>query len=124
MTTYTFPLDVDDLHALARKAVELRGEDFVYERGRTRGPCLYWHESEGAPGCIIGTILWLAGVSSEDISYCDKGSSLAVINSERVKKFFTPDAVEYADAMQQDQDNGKSWGAAVDRTFKNYNSNN
>lgn len=115
----TFPLDVDDLKYLAGEAIDLRGETFAYKRNEDETACSYWQKDRC--GCIIGTILWLAGVSQEELKAADQEFYLAIRNSP-LSKYFTPAALEYAEALQVQQDQGGTWGESVEWVFRKYDS--
>lgn len=108
-----FPIDLDTLKLLAYKAVELRGPEFIYDNAS----CFYWNELKGCADCLIGTILWLAGVPAEELQKGDADKFLGIHNNY-LTKYFTEDAVHYASEMQQKQDDLVPWGAAVRGTFE------
>jgi hypothetical protein len=95
--------------------VELEGVDYAYPRADRK--CTYVHEGE--PDCIVGRVLFEAGVSIERLREADSGgglsagSLLSALKAEGVLTF------EYhvslaLETAQQHQDSGTPWSIAVD----------
>lgn len=122
--------------ALLEQAVAERGVGYVYDTARMKevkdeldidpfsGPaCLYWHLTE--PGCIAGLALAKAGVSDEVLADMDQaalrgetgGTSISMMTgwlSNRADVDITEDGRAILNAAQAAQDNGETWGFALD----------
>ena len=97
---------------LLDKAIAERGADYVYnppEEMASQGQCYYVHGDQ--PGCIVGHVLNLFGVSLETLSTVEGNDAFYAIRkllpstSEVVREFLTD--------IQHNQDNGMRWGEAV-----------
>ena len=122
--------------AAMRKAVEMRGEDYVYPslegdpslRGDA-GECLY--SKDGQPQCIIGMALYLidpalmpTNVEDDELAlnwdgdrhlYCLDMDAATVLRRRGVEDRGLLDAAEHAQSLQ---DNGRRWGEALEE-FEN-----
>lgn len=101
------------LEDLAAKLREVAAErpDYVYVNDRDAPcRCVYWHESEGAPGCIFGHALQRLGV---DVSSIISAGIRLVLNGWDVPGDYGPFV-----AVQNAQDGGAGvgrlpWGECV-----------
>lgn len=59
-------VDVDEALELLQRAVDEKGENFVYQRSPKAGGCLYVHDD--VPGCIVGHVLHYLGVPLDAMS--------------------------------------------------------
>lgn len=107
---------------LLRQAVALKGAAYIYTpegatqnvRERPGQSCLNWHKYADAPGCIVGTALFLAGVTGQDFIHyggCGWGSQ-SIINALPFVQA-TPKAHYLLSEVQSLQDQGSTWGDAV-----------
>lgn len=118
---------------LLAEAIETRGADYSYEAPETSdvGTCYYWHGATNEPGCIIGLVLRLAGVSDETIQAADvvppKGASHAGTTITSVVKrnvlgsrgvLVEDEALNLLSFVQAEQDQGVKWGTAVRRALQ------
>lgn len=123
-----------------RRIVNERGHEYVYEApeytdadGDLRhGDECYYTTPEGKPSCLVGALL--AGVAPgvlsklntyewaelyEDgapqvVSVTDLHSERSQVSGVDLDDYFTRDALQILYRVQAEQDNGKSWGKAVD----------
>lgn len=121
-----------------KEAVELKGEDHVYEQvpvtwagddaDELTGPsCVY--AKDGQPDCIVGHVFAKAGVPIEDMTWVYGAKQ----ESSRQTKYSHGDAFEVLDRLefhgvlkadgntkrlltivQREQDDGTPWGEALD----------
>ena len=123
-------LDFDTALELVNRAIEERGEGYVYEPVKDAG-CLYvhrepvWDAALGdfgdndklTPGCLIGTALHLAGVPLRMLAtYEEMGADSVVASLVEQGEIgsATEEARSFLDNAQAYQDRGKSWGVARD----------
>lgn len=127
----TEEIDVYRAIAMLKRAVELKGADFMYEK-RDDGECLYVHEEtawndrteqweatdELSPGCLIGTALHLEGVPLS--AFIETGMNgepadavLGAFEELGVTPFITESAKDMLGHAQRLQDRNWSWGDAV-----------
>jgi len=104
---------------LAFLVVKEKGVDHVYERPVEGEACYNWHSAPdgngpGAPGCIVGHILYRFGVRKEDLSgayvTAPAFNFRHLLVSDRVGVFLT--------ALQWRQDAGDTWGQALTGALK------
>lgn len=122
----TITIDRDKALDLLKQAVAQRGEDFTYEMPEPdEGTCLYWHEAEAGPGCIVGLALSIAGVPNDVLAAFDRnepgdegGSSIySLANRGNLSENgieVTPSALAVFGCTQRAQDQGATWGTAVE----------
>lgn len=103
------------------------GPDHVYDKKGEQIVCYYveyetlgengLRENPQAPGCLVGQILFRAGVPLEALAEFDNiGSIEAVIEREYVQ---VPEACNQALCeLQQSQDGGDHWGLAEENYYK------
>ena len=111
--------NLEETIAMARKAVEERGEDWVYpkegQEWRFEGPGDDWNgacryaladdSDEPKPACIVGHVLHQVGVLED---FADSQRSSAALDIP-----FTREAAHFLNLAQIDQDSGYSWGESV-----------
>lgn len=111
-------LDFETAVSLAEEVVSGR-EDFVYLEPGHYTDCLY--EKNGEPSCLVGHMLFNAGVPVEDLHRLDN------LTHPQIDKFDTSEArvvvpklfdvdektIEFVAVLQQKQDSGLSWGDAL-----------
>lgn len=93
---------------LLQRAVEERGEDYVYPRASSPGGCVYF-EDDGTPSCIVGHVLAYLGYTKDDIEDFNDQSVGAVSDAAPMDfqaRWLLRDA-------QIRQDQGTPWGRAV-----------
>jgi hypothetical protein len=110
------PIDVGSALHLLEIAVNERDADFVYSpvwiaeyRYLT---CLYAYR--GAPHCIVGHALSLAGVGIDDLEAMRDHGVRELYEEGRIPVTLTLGAVAVLDAAQQEQDRGATWGDVLD----------
>ena len=113
---------------LVDKAIALRGEEFVYYRGR-KADCMYVHHDEvwnevredyepaenGAqPGCLVGLALNLHGVPLEVMEDHEGNDATALLDALENDNVVPHDseAARFLYLAQVAQDRGESWGFA------------
>jgi hypothetical protein len=109
-----------------KAVVQERGKDFKYPRG-TEGwsekygngtyntNCLYVRTDVEEPACLIGAALHKAGVSLEELRAQEGQSAWAFVETYGI----SGDKANAAQSAQYVQDDGKTWGEALE-TFLNY----
>lgn len=98
------------------KAVEQRGEDYVY--AEHFGPeCQYVDAKTAEPCCIVGQVLADAGVEMDIFLNVSNTYRIARLE-EHLESVITFDkkAMNILNAVQDFQDHGRSWGQARDTT--------
>lgn len=107
-----------EINAALKKALEAKGEDYVYpEEEKHKGGCMY-ATADGAPSCIVGHVLheldpegfakvakWERKKGTGDTAVDDAVNALGLN--------FHPDQVEALRMAQVNQDKGAPWGAAA-----------
>lgn len=115
-----------DALALLKRAVEERGEDYVYP-AELKGPrpgdlrevsettCRYF--TDGAPSCIAGQALAYLGFTQADLApHENRGASYVF---EALGLNMTRAAVYGFEAAQGAQDSGQPWGEALKDATEN-----
>lgn len=112
--------------ALLKRAVEEKGEDFVYapNANSTDKSCTY--EAGGQPSCIVGYALSYVGVPVEKLAALDNADDTHQIFATGIKFLsedgvleeiagvtLTPQAQDILTKAQAYQDDGESWGGSV-----------
>lgn len=112
---------VEQLTAAMREAVAERGADFVYPKGQAGWTynqygvslCRYVRSDVEEPACLIGVVLHKLGVSLGQLSGFEGDNSYAVVPA------LFPDSPLFLEralaAAQSAQDNGRTWGVALQR---------
>ena len=127
MTTQDL-MSINEAREWLRKAVALRGADFVYrdldvvEEGDVNENCFYLPQPqlpEDDPrhrtGCLIGTAMMLAGREITPEHEAHNPSSLLDAWS------LTPEAGSLMGCVQAQQDGGMPWGSALSTGEEAYN---
>lgn len=108
-------ITVEGVKAELQKALEVRGEDYVYPK--VDGYCNYVRDGE--PSCLVGVVLHALGVPVERLEKADRfpvgGKSAGALMRELDAEGWTiPHEVRWIFAnVQDEQDNGVPWGIAV-----------
>lgn len=107
-----------------KRLVEERGEDYTYDRAEI-GPasCLYVHTdkthygvTEPVPGCIAGQVLHAAGITLHELAEQEGlRAGTAMHNLREAGRLTVQVGVyEMLNDMQEAQDDGETWGAALE----------
>lgn len=120
MTEYRFTKE-QALEAL-RKAVKLKGEDYVYpEEEKFMGSCRYAND-EGSPSCIVGHVVYildpeafkhLAAVEAEQETTAVEDLTIAYEGSYLPEDFWDRATARVLQEAQSKQDTGSKWGDAL-----------
>ena len=109
------PMSLARARLYLRKAVEAQGPDFRYSSG-VQAECRYVPTTEfgkddprATTGCLVGTALKLAGYAVRDWR-----GSIGMVNHNSMDVDLTAEAVEYFQKAQNLQDNGYTWGEALE----------
>jgi hypothetical protein len=111
-------LTYDDAVELARAAVVERGSEFVYPDTWRRIPgnrasrCLYVLPNSDECACIIGVMLKRHGVSPRLLKDYEGFTVLMVFSLLKIR--IDGKTVEFLAELQYGQDQGLSWGDALD----------
>lgn len=107
---------------LVDQAIEQRGADYVYtnEDGDKAVPhgfvnCYNWHEDEDGsviPGCIVGTVLHMAGVPLDEMGKEDGWEDVENNLSHTETLRATRKASKLLEYIQYEQDKGNTWGVS------------
>lgn len=73
--------------------------------------CLY--ALDGAPSCLVGHVLHRAGATLNELRSLDREGVGASALADAIGSV-EPDAAEVLDVAQRHQDNGATWGKALD----------
>jgi hypothetical protein len=120
-------LTADKMREYLHRALEEKGADYIYEQP-SPAACYYLDynlnddedgghairvQNATGPGCLIGHVAYYAGMAKEDLA-ASEGTP-----ADRLLRGHAPDAVRLAArALQRAQDQGESWGTAV-QAFEN-----
>lgn len=102
-------------HALA--AIAEKGDDYVYQAPDDRSSCWYVHRTkfDATPGCIVGHILYRAGVSLDDLTKREGGVRSLLCSLKRGGILKVDDYGEiFLTVAQAIQDKKGVWVAAYD----------
>lgn len=102
--------DAEYVTRLMEAAVELKGEDYVYDQKDPGGMCYYIRD--GQPSCIVGHVLVMAGVEPERIGLKEY---LGAWRAVPELTDWDPDIVKALSDAQAAQDHGAPWGEALER---------
>lgn len=108
------PLTLDRAVELAREVVAEKGADFVYEEEEGAWGGLYVHAGD-KPGCLVGHILLRHGVPVETLKNYNSMGIAWVADETGVA---AAEATNFLESVQGDQDDGHSWGKAVDEAAR------
>jgi hypothetical protein len=116
MTTTATEITVLDERTTVRlldEALAKRGEDFVYDRVSYGDQCVYVYD--GQPACLVGEVLFLAGVPVEWMEYNNSGNADDILGKlESQRGVQVPQAVKDAlRSAQSQQDKGQPWDKSV-----------
>jgi hypothetical protein len=112
-------IDIDDVRNDIPGVIALKGYDYEYEKPE-HGNCVYVDDS-GAPSCLVGYYLinnlkvpveWFEG-GSGDRNYKEFTSLTGVLYTDRGISF-TREAEDFLRKLQELQDAGMAWGAALE----------
>lgn len=111
-----------DAIEMLEQAVQERGEDYVYpDEWKYQGLLCQYVIGDGTPGCIVGTALINNGVISEtqadDLRNSPNNHSgiVSMLGWLGIKDRFDFRAINVLGEAQSAQDNGKTWGEALER---------
>lgn len=106
---------------LLRKVVFEKGADYVYKGPNPDRPTICYNVWDGQPSCIIGHVLAELGLKASDYEDQALGAELSITSLAgllRSSKTFewdiSGDAVKVLSVAQEMQDEGHSWGAALE----------
>lgn len=112
------------VHDLLRKAVELKGSDYVYPTYRGSALNCYYAK-DGQPDCIVGHVLFDLGVPIADMTWDDSGERRGDMATDVISVHrdylleehglkFDDVAWEMLRSAQSKQDWRCSWGEALE----------
>lgn len=118
-----FKVTATAAHDLLRKAVELKGKDYIYPTYPYSSLGCYYAK-EGKPDCIVGHVLFDLGVPIADMSWDEEGlerGSMASGNIDIHRLYlqrahgltFEDAAWEMLCSAQTVQDDRETWGVAL-----------
>lgn len=134
MSTTKKDMSVEEVRALIVRAIEEKGADYRYqmptqvdpETGDEWQDCVY--VADGQPSCLVGHVLVMAGVPMPSILPYEGTSADAtwgsLMDGTPPTTYVRGESSVVAQALwaaQQAQDNGKTWGEALeafDKTVK------
>ena len=110
-------IDIGSALDLLEEAVEREGTDHVYRpiwvTEANYLTCVY--ADHGAPSCIVGHALTLAGVPVEDLEGMNDDSLRDLYRAGRLPVPLTLGALAVLHEAQESQDRGYSWGEVLRR---------
>lgn len=105
-------ITTDDEVMATLRAVVAERPDYVYEAPEEDG-CVY--VADGTPSCLVGHVLHRLGVSLEALSVLDMNGGLAAWRAvPGVLDGVSGSTVDRLWAAQTAQDNGDTWGEALE----------
>ena len=112
----TIELTYDEALDLLNQAVDERGTDYIYNKPTDAKFCQYFHGQE--PGCIVGWVLAKKGLTPDDLEdvsqYGQRYADESALHLAEAGIFVADDrTVTLLERVQQLQDDGVQWGAAV-----------
>lgn len=123
-------IDLELTRQLAQKAVEKMGPRFRYVIPGSYLSCHYLPNalaSESDPrrktGCLVGTMLTLAGLTNEEIKVCGSGSVemfVSALIQNGLDYTVTDEALMYMQVLQNIQDSGATWKTAISAAEREY----
>lgn len=101
--------------ALLNRAVAEKGKDYRYPKGFApfsigETLCLYRRADNGQPACIVGHVLSYLDVLDEAVEM--RGAADMGVT----QRLFDRASLNLLDYVQQHQDEGMTWGEAVERS--------
>lgn len=130
-------ITIENFTAALEKAVADRGEDYIYPEktenpayGNSKvydqyladdyhvkgGQCVY-STPNGEPACLIGVALHNLGLQVPEYGFVGGASEVLLNEPYELEEGITYLIADAADAAQGRQDNGETWGVAL-QTFK------
>ena len=105
-----FELTLDKAKDLVLKTIEEKGEDYVYERFEGADTCSYVHGD--VPGCLVGHVLFAAGVSLEWMSEHEGAAADNIIRRAVSDQLISADddTRRFLTGVQEYQDAQETWG--------------
>lgn len=105
-----FELTLDKAKELVLKAIEEKGEGYVYENPDGHDSCSYVHGD--VPGCLVGHVLFAAGVPLEWMSDLEGDSASGVLGLAEIGGLLaTSGSVRtFLRDIQECQDSENTWG--------------
>jgi hypothetical protein len=103
---------IDDLEEI----VDEYGHDYIYETVSRREDNSFtscWYVKDDQPDCLIAKFLFRRGWTIEELKSCERTNIGAA--SRRFPDRLTRDEIHILLAAQQAQDNGETWGAALNK---------
>jgi len=104
---------IDDLEDIVNEY----GHDYIYEAVSREDNSFNftscWYVKDDQPDCLIAKFLFRRGWTIEELKSCERMNVHAA--SQRFPDRLTRDEVSILMAAQQAQDNGKTWGVALDK---------
>lgn len=103
--------------------VQQRGRDYLAPGARTSGyagpsSCKYWDTEKNEPSCLVGNALAILGVDRETLIREDEtGESFLV---SELSRMFSEAIRRTYNRAQDCQDNGATWGDALDLALFTY----
>lgn len=119
----TQKIEYEDAVLWLKRAVEEKGEDYIDPGGEEHG-CMYF-TATGQPSCIVGHMLNYMDLGPKDL-YSEQGGDLNKSTSSRLfETVLEGDAkvLLLLHTVQDLQDNGKSWGTALEAAINAVNEN-
>lgn len=125
----TITIDYDTALNLLQRAVNEKGEDYVYKRKEPFGSCMYFDENK-QPDCIIGHVLSYLGITYDNLSTATlKGEdvNITAVNTLMYHKVIATDSVKTKTLLKKAQiyqDEGSTWGTALELAIEDAESDN
>lgn len=118
----TETIDRDRAVELLRQQVERVGAEYVYQLPANERQCVYF-DAAGCPSCIVGYVLADLGVSVGGVhesgrtpgSQFDMGNGIAIAAVDVDGVALTEGARSVLAMAQRAQDQGETWGEALER---------
>lgn len=114
--------DEEALDAL-RQPVQQRGRDYLAAGASTSGyagpsSCKYWDTEKNEPSCLVGNALTILGVDRETLIREDETGENFLVSE--LSRMFSEAIRRTYDRAQDCQDNGATWGDALDLALLDY----
>lgn len=114
-------IDIPEALFCLRRVVYDKGPDFVYEKPVLENWSACVNFNDGKPSCIVGHVFALLGLSYEKASKLQvdgpriaESSALILSNDKNFPWTFTVGAKSVLGEAQMHQDDGKTWGEALE----------
>lgn len=118
-------IDAQTALRLMTQAMDERGEDYKDPNADAGDGCYYVNETESGalvPGCLVGLALTKHGISLESLYFDEYKNGLAINERPDLDDFMDEDAKSLFRAAQEVQDEGGTWGSAVNTAVEEYES--